>query len=107
MGEPFQKGRYWNYEEDRWSFCNSDDDEDREIEVKRIVNEEKAEAAGEPANAAANEEDEWEYYYEDVDIKAKENADKPAPKQEQVKPAPKQEQVKPALKQEQVNPVPL
>ena len=53
-----------------------------------MVNEEKAEAAGEPANAAANEEDEWEYYYEDVDMKAKENADKPAPKQEQVTPNP-------------------
>ena len=28
--ESLQKGRYWNYEEDRWSVCNSDDDEDGE-----------------------------------------------------------------------------
>ena len=32
--EPVQKGRYWNYEEDRWSVCNSDEDDDEEIVVK-------------------------------------------------------------------------
>ena len=26
--EPVQKGRYWNYEEDRWSVCNSEDEEE-------------------------------------------------------------------------------
>ena len=29
--EPVQKGRYWNYEEDRWSVCNSDEDDDEAI----------------------------------------------------------------------------
>merc|ERR1719341_1900553 len=75
--EPFQKGRYWNYEEDRWSFCNSDDDEDREVEVKQMGQENKVEPAAEAAKAAANEDDEWEYYYEDVDMKAKANAEEP------------------------------
>ena len=26
--EPPRKGRYWNYEMDRWSYCSSDDEED-------------------------------------------------------------------------------
>eukprot|EP00090_Calanus_glacialis_P038794 TRINITY_DN67622_c0_g1_i1.p1 TRINITY_DN67622_c0_g1~~TRINITY_DN67622_c0_g1_i1.p1 ORF type:complete len:470 (-),score=139.27 TRINITY_DN67622_c0_g1_i1:226-1590(-) len=81
--EPFQKGRYWNYEEDRWSFCNSDDDEEREVEVKQMGKENKVEPAAEAAKApkaAANEDDEWEYYYEDVDIKAKANAEEPKQK---------------------------
>jgi len=75
--EPFQKGRYWNYEEDRWSVCYSDDDEERENEVKQM---EKA-GAEVVAKVVANEEDEWEYYYEDVDIKAKVKGEQP--KQEQ------------------------
>ena len=29
--EPVQKGRYWNYEEDRWSVCNSDEDDDEAV----------------------------------------------------------------------------
>ena len=64
--EPNQKGRYWNYEMERWSFCNSDDDEDRDEEIKQINNENKTqnEAAGEE-----QAEEEWEYYYDDVDLK--------------------------------------
>eukprot|EP00092_Neocalanus_flemingeri_P006993 GFUD01007550.1.p1 GENE.GFUD01007550.1~~GFUD01007550.1.p1 ORF type:complete len:926 (+),score=211.08 GFUD01007550.1:283-3060(+) len=86
--EPFQKGRYWNYEEDRWSVCNSDDDDEREEEVKQMVTKGNVELAGEVAAAAAavaapNEDEEWEYYYEDVDIKAKANKEKPNPIQEQ------------------------
>ena len=66
--EPNQKGRYWNYEMDRWSFCNSDDDDDRAEEVKQITNE---------VAAADNkdDEDEWEYYYDDVEVKPKEPVD--------------------------------
>ena len=59
--EPQQKGRYWNYETERWSFCNSDDDEDRAEEVKQMNNEANKQAEG--------EEEEWEYYYDDVDLK--------------------------------------
>jgi len=80
--EPFQKGRYWNYEEDRWSFCNSDDDEERNEEVKQIGNI-ATEPTGELANAAVNDDDEWEYYYEDVDMKAKDNVVRDVPKKEQ------------------------
>jgi RanBP-type and C3HC4-type zinc finger-containing protein 1 len=87
--EPFQKGRYWNYEEDRWSFCNSDDDDEREVEVKQMGTEKKDEPAGEAAGAVANEDDEWEYYYEDVDMKAKENAEKPKPAAAQIPEQPK------------------
>lgn len=63
--EPNQKGRYWNYEMERWSFCNSDDDEDRAEEITQINNENKKQ------NKAAVEEaeEEWEYYYDDVDLK--------------------------------------
>ena len=28
--EPPRKGRYWNYEMDRWSYCSSDDDDEEE-----------------------------------------------------------------------------
>ena len=60
--EPNQKGRYWNYEMERWSFCNSDDDEDRAEEIAQINIENKNQ------NGAAVEEaeEEWEYFYEDV-----------------------------------------
>merc|ERR1719250_66295 len=87
--EPFQKGRYWNYEEDRWSFCNSDDDDERETEVKQMTNEKQIEPAAKAGDIVANEEDEWEYYYEDVDIKAKENAEKPKPVTAQIPEQPK------------------
>ena len=62
--EPNEKGRYWNYEEDRWSFCHSDDEEERAGEVKTPA---KAEEGGEK-----KEEDEWEYYYDDVNLAVKE-----------------------------------
>ena len=67
--EPNQKGRYWNYEEDRWSFCNSDEDEDRERLVAD-ANANKEEAGG----AEKHDEDEWEYYYDDVNVVVKEEA---------------------------------
>ena len=35
--EPVQKGRYWNYEEDRWSVCNSED-EDELVEPAKPTN---------------------------------------------------------------------
>ena len=35
--EPMQKGRYWNYEEDRWSVCNSED-EDEVVEPAKPAN---------------------------------------------------------------------
>jgi len=82
--QPFVKGRYWNYEEERWSFCNSSDDEEREEELKQLDKQEKdkkenkqeekaAEIKGEvKAEAEGGEEDgEWEYYYEDVEEKGK------------------------------------
>merc|ERR1719193_1649196 len=95
--EPFVKGRYWNYEEERWSFCNSDDDDDRQEELNQIINTEnkkpQVDEANKPQNenlepnvVAANavagggeEEDEWEYYYEDVEQNgaAPKNAGKP------------------------------
>ena len=99
--EPNQKGRYWNYEMDRWSFCNSDDDEDRAEEVNNI---EKDNAGDENGAAADGAEDEWEYYYDDVDIKPKEgeqevNQELPQQKQE---PPPKQAE-KPAPKPKKKN----
>ena len=89
--EPNQKGRYWNYEMERWSFCNSDDDEDRAEEIKQINNENKTEkeAAGEEA------EEEWEYYYDDVDLKPKEPV--VAPVAEAEPEAPVQPQLQPGL----------
>ena len=70
-----QKGRYWNYEEDRWSFCNSDDDEERPAPAKV----DGAEGGQEQA------EDEWEYYYDDVNLPVKEEAvAEPQPKAEDV-----------------------
>ena len=36
--EPPRKGRYWNYEMDRWSYCSSDDEEeDDNIEAKNTI----------------------------------------------------------------------
>ena len=64
--EPNEKGRYWNYEEDRWSFCHSDEDEERAGEVKTPA---KAEEGGEK-----NDDEEWEYYYDDVNVVVKEEA---------------------------------
>ena len=66
--EPNEKGRYWNYEEDRWSFCHSDDDEERAGEVKTAA---KPDEGG---GGEKNEEDEWEYYYDDVNVVVKEEA---------------------------------
>jgi len=93
--EPIQKGRYWNYEEDRWSICNSDEDEDEEIGEKKIEvknpdaprpsnfqfiaapktpekdaepvkDAEIAAEAEDPAGEDVKADDyEWEYYYEE------------------------------------------
>lgn len=94
--EPNQKGRYWNYEMERWSFCNSDDDEDRAEEIKQINNENitQNEAAGVEA------EEEWEYYYDDVDLKQPPEQPKEpvvAPVAEAVAEAPVQPPLQPGL----------
>lgn len=81
--EPNQKGRYWNYEMERWSFCNSDDDEDRQEEIKAI---DKDDDKKKEEGVDKEEEDEWEYYYDDVEIKPKEQEPKEPPV---VAPAPK------------------
>ena len=88
--QPFQKGRYWNYEEERWSFCNSDDDEERKEEIKEmeqtikkatnteiLTDGEQNKMFGEKEEDKIKEEDgEWEYYYEDVEEKKNNANDK-------------------------------
>ena len=108
--EPNQKGRYWNYEMERWSFCNSDDDEDRAEELKQMNNNNNNNVAN---NAEENgEDDEWEYYYDDVDLKPKEQPNEDTiVKEEEPNPAPapqpldqqqqRELQAQPLLKQQQ------
>ena len=84
--EPHQKGRYWNYEMERWSFCNSDDDEDRQEEIRNI-DQAVDNAATKDEAKADEEEEEWEYYYDDVDIKPK-NDNEAAPQPVEAAPAP-------------------
>ena len=76
--EPNEKGRYWNYEEDRWSFCHSDDEDELAGEVKTPAKEHEEGGAVEK-----NEEDEWEYYYDDVNI-VKEEPPAPVPAKPEV-----------------------
>jgi RanBP-type and C3HC4-type zinc finger-containing protein 1 len=97
--EPVQKGRYWNYEEDRWSVCNSDEDEDEvgggskpvavdtgaprpsnfqfipaPTEVAKALEEVKAgEVEGAKEEELGHGEYEWEYYEEEPE-KPKEEA---------------------------------
>merc|ERR1719422_901597 len=82
-----EEGRYWNYEMERWSFCNSDDDEDRAEEIKHMNNNNNNNVAN---NAEENgEDDEWEYYYDDVDLKPKEQPNEETiVKEEEPNPAP-------------------
>jgi len=69
----------------RWSFCNSDDDEDRQAEInaedqqggnadqKKPAKAKTTAALTEPPNATAEppkEDGEWEYYYEDLEVGA-------------------------------------
>ena len=59
----YRKGRYWNYEEDRWSYCEDSEDEE---EPKKIVEKPQEKMEEKP------EEDgdyEWEYFYEDAELK--------------------------------------
>ena len=98
--EPIQKGRYWNYEEDRWSVCNSDEDDDEVVDNNKAVigtaarpqnfqfvppAAKEVEAALEAAvkedannevkkveDDGKEEEGEWEYYYEEEPEKPKE-----------------------------------
>ena len=80
--EPNQKGRYWNYEMERWSFCNSDDDDDRAEEVKQMNGDNNNNIAGD------GEDEEWEYYYDDVDLKPAEAAPKQEAGEAAVEPQP-------------------
>jgi hypothetical protein len=69
----------------RWSFCNSDDDEDRQAEInaddqqggtadqKKPAKAKTTAALPEPPTATAEppkEDGEWEYYYEDLEVGA-------------------------------------
>ncbi len=69
----------------RWSFCNSDDDEDRQAEInaddqqggnadqKKPAKAKTTAALTEPPTATAEppkEDGEWEYYYEDLEVGA-------------------------------------
>ena len=94
--EPNQKGRYWNYEMERWSFCNSDDDEDRAEEIAQINNENNKNQNGVAVEEA---EEEWEYYYDDVDLKQppEQPKDVVAPVAEAVPEAPAQPPLQPGL----------
>merc|ERR1719464_1527625 len=79
-----RKGRYWNYEEDRWSYCSDDDDDESEAAKvgtktgqNTTTNKQNTvlEAAAAVAEVAAEDEDgsepesEWEYFYEDAELK--------------------------------------
>ena len=89
--EEYRKGRYWNYEMDRWSYCSSEEEDDIETEknpskdLKAEVNEVEQEN---------NEEEgdyEWEYFYEDAEMKNEqkvkvEAGQKPAGKTQRVNP---------------------
>ena len=41
QGQEGQKGRFWNYEEDRWSFCDSDSDNDDNAQLMNKQADEK------------------------------------------------------------------
>ena len=60
--EMAKKGRYWNYEEDRWSYCSSDD------EGKEVKKPEQHKAADDEAKSE-DDDYEWEYFYEDAEPK--------------------------------------
>ena len=79
--EEHRKGRYWNYEMDRWSYCSSEE-EDEIVEPVPKGPENKE-------NGDINEESgesEWEYFYEDAEMKPEPQKEFIAEVQTEVKP---------------------
>lgn len=113
--DPNRKGRYWNYEMNRWSYCSSDEDEEDEEKARReelgekvkengrkndgssasfnpeLLNEKQEDTQAavvengiventnnpvEKQEGAEDDDYEWEYFYEDVEVAPnKKNAD--------------------------------
>ena len=74
-----RKGSYWNYEEDRWSYCSDDDDDDddngEKVETKTVAKpatsdaKEVVKADNGAEDVESDPESEWEYFYEDAELK--------------------------------------
>ena len=82
--EPVQKGRYWNYEEDRWSVCNSDEDDDEVAD-----NNNKKAGIGVAVNGNAARPQNFQFIAAPKEVEAaleavKEDADKAAKNVEEV-----------------------
>ena len=65
----------------RWSFCNSDDDDEREAELNQmdaakdtnqVVKDNKDLVLEEEDEVGEEEDGDWEYYYEDAELKPNE-----------------------------------
>jgi hypothetical protein len=74
-----KKGRYWNYEMDRWSFCSDDEEEAEESEKiskasSKASNSKRSGASRKEAKGEGdtdNDDYEWEYFYEGVEFNDK------------------------------------
>ncbi len=66
-----KKGRYWNYEMDRWSYCSDSEDEEIPPRHETDFKDEKIETNDKAAEAVQDDKDdddyEWEYFYEDAE----------------------------------------
>ena len=110
LPDPNRKGAYWNYEMNRWSYCEEDSEEDEVDHEQNVAGAAAAAAVVKPGNAVAaatsgTEDDdyEWEYFYEDVDEKDKKDPPvKPQAKEnkEMVAVKPVAAEVKPVQKAE-------
>lgn len=90
-----RKGRYWNYEEDRWSYCSDSEDEEPPKNPKNETVE-KAESESEEGDY------EWEYFYEDAELKKEATNKTETPANEQ--PALQAAVAGPSGKTQRVNP---
>ena len=120
--DPNRKGRYWNYEMNRWSYCSSDEDDDEDDKAKKGEPEKAVKEDKEQMETKENSdidvqkvdvakhlakplEDikegdtsdyEWEYFYEDVEVKPK--VEKDAKNTEEATKSPVPKRLEPLIK---------